>query len=165
MLRSEPCNESFASYSLAGSRSCPWRRSRIRGLLKKDKLAVFVGEVSSRNGFVDADPGTLDSIKDVKEALSRKHIRLVSDIDDAEVVIRILGRKKTSEDIGAFIADVGPSTITGRRYADYRILGAQIEARNYKSLSCPPTPAHGGPPRATSPHRSAHGLRPISTRC
>jgi hypothetical protein len=58
------------------------------------QVAIYVGP-KTRNGFIDADLGVMDSIKDVQAAIrGERAFRLVNDESQADVKLYILGRGK-----------------------------------------------------------------------
>lgn len=73
----------FCAFALAGSLA----------LAQKPKpLNIYVGP-QIREGFVDVDAGTFDSIKDLEwEIYNRKEFKLVDKADDADLVLFVLGR-------------------------------------------------------------------------
>jgi hypothetical protein len=81
------------------------------GAGEKSRIAVFVGP-NVRDGFVDVDRGTLDSIGDIKAELRRvRRLSVVNSREEATVALVVLGRRHSGT-AGA-IAVTNPSVAVG----------------------------------------------------
>ena len=77
----------FCAFALAGS---------VAIAQKPRPLNIYVGP-QIREGFVDVDAGTLNSIKDLEsEIYNFREFKLVDKTDDADLVLFVLGRGRVS---------------------------------------------------------------------
>ena len=92
----------FCTFALAGS---------VALAQKPRPLNIYVGP-QIREGFVDVDAGTLNSIVDLEsEIYNFREFKLVDKTDDADLVLFVLGRGRVSEELLAIQESGGSSGI------------------------------------------------------
>jgi len=99
---------------------------------KPGRTAVFVIAQPGEGGFIA--PGVPDSVRDLKsEITKRSSLRLVATAEAADIVLRVLDRKKVSrEPSGAASFPVGNAVVAVPLDAEGNLLSTVMEVGDYR---------------------------------
>lgn len=100
---------------------------------KREPIAVFVGVVPPTSVFIDErDLATADSVGDIQREFNRSsEIRIVESEREADLVLRVLGRRVETDEVGSYMAATPYGVDTGKRFRAGYALYTRIEIDNY----------------------------------
>ena len=99
---------------------------------KPGRVSVFVVAQPGEGGFIA--PGVPDSVRDLRSEIpKRSSLRLVATAEAADIVLRVLDRRKVSrEPSGAAAFPVGSAVVAVPLDAEGNLLSTVMEVGNYK---------------------------------
>ena len=99
---------------------------------KPDKISVWVVAQPGDGGFVS--PGVPDSVKDIKSEIpKRSSLKLARTISEAEIILRVIERKKvTREASGAIAVPIGAAVVAAPLDTEGSLLSTVLEIGDYR---------------------------------